>query len=111
MDTETRNVLERIILGMDAGFAKVDQRFDALQTEMRDGFRSVDERLCSLERDVNALWTESRRHTTEIAGLSGQIAVLTQRVGKLEKRLDTMSDDMRQRFRTVIERIAALEHA
>ncbi len=70
--------------------------------EMRDGFRSVDERLKSLERDVNLLWTESKHHTAAITGL-------TERVASLEKRVDSMSDDMRQRFRLVIERIAGLE--
>ncbi len=119
MDNETRTVLEQIINGMDAGFAHVNQRmdagfahvnqrmdagFDALRVEMRDGFRSVDERLKSLERDVNLLWTESKHHTVAINGL-------TERVASLEKRVDSMSDDMRQRFRLVIERIAALEQA
>ncbi len=106
MDNETGTVLEQIINGIDAGFAHVNQRmdvgFDALHTEMRDGFRSVDERLMSLERDVNSLWTESKNHTAAILSLTGRVA-------SLERRVDTMSDDMRQRFRLVIERIAALE--
>lgn len=109
MDDETRSVLEQIINGMDAGFAHVDvrmaqtdSRIEALHAEMRDGFRSVDERLKSLERDVNSVWAEGKNHTSAIL-------VLTERVAALEKRLDSMSDDMRQRFRLVIERIAALE--
>ncbi len=120
MDNETRTVLEQIINGMDAGFAHVnqrmdsgfahvnqrmdfaDRRMDALHAEVRDGFRSVDERLKSLERDVSLLWTESKNHTAAITGL-------TERVASLEKRVDSMSDDMRQRFRLVIERIAGLE--
>ncbi len=115
MDNETRTVLEQIIKRMDAGFADVNQRFDhlnhrmdagfdALHAEMRDGFRSIDERLKSLERDVNLLWVEGKNHTVAITGL-------TDRVASLEKRVDSMSDDMRQRFRLVIERIAALEQA
>ena len=118
MDTETRELFQQVITGMDAGFARVDQRFAALQTEMRDGFRSVDERLASLERDVAALWNESRAHSAAVTGLSERVtgiservAALTERVGGLEKRVDSMSDEMRQRFRTVIERLAALETA
>jgi hypothetical protein len=40
-----------------------------------------------------------------------RIALLNERVAQLDKRVDTMSDEMRQRFRTVIDRLAALEHA
>ena len=115
METETRTFLERIIVGMDAGFASLQtemrDRFASLQTETRDGFESVDARLLSIERDVSAVWTETKAHGVAIAGLSERIASLTERVGGLEKRIDSMNDDMRQRFRTVIERLAALERS
>ncbi len=91
MDKETRTVLKQLA-----------NRMDALHTEMRDGFTSVDERLKSLERDVNLVWAESKNHTAAITGV-------TERVAPLEKRVDSMSDDMRQRFRLIIERVVGLQ--
>ena len=118
MDTETRAVLGQIINRMDAGFAGVEGKIASLRVEMRDGFRSVDERLSTVEREVAALWVEARAQGERISGLSQamdpiseRIATLTERVGGLEKRVDLMSEEMRQRFRVVIERLATLERS
>lgn len=115
---ETRAVLGQIITGMDAGFQSVEGKIASLRMEVSDGFRSVDERLSSVERDVAALWAETRAQGERVSGLSvamdplaTRIATLTERVGGLEKRVDIMSEEMRQRFRVVIERLATLERS
>ena len=114
MDTETKDLLERILVGVDAGFARciqrMDARFEAFGAEMRDGFRSVDERLSSIGRDVAALSAESRAHTAAIGGMSERVAELSERVSVLSRRQDTANAEVSQRLRVVIERIAALEH-
>jgi chromosome segregation ATPase len=105
------NGLRTDVNGLQTGQDNLRTDLNGLRTEMRDGFRSVGERLTSIERDVGALWGETRANGSAISGLSERVTALTERMGGLEKRVDTMSDDMRQRFRIVIERLTALEHA
>ena len=102
-------------------FERVDERFD----RMDERFLSVLDRLDLLEKrvgtleqriDANAATLEGMR--VELSGLAAtvhtregrrELDVLRADTYKLQMSINTLSDDMRQRFRVMSERLAAVE--
>jgi hypothetical protein len=78
--------------------AETNGRLEALRVEMAERFESVLNRLDLVERQV-------ARTVKEVQ----EIRVDLQRLDALQKSVNSLSDDMRQRFRVVSERLVAVE--
>ena len=94
---------------------RLDARIDALRNEMRDGFISVDERfrtmesrLDRLEARIAQLETRMSQLETRLGDIETRLSAVEREVAQINSRLDTLSDDMRQRFRVLTDRVAAL---
>lgn len=76
-------VVKRGFDSVDKRFEQVDKRFEGLENEMRDGFRSVNARLSTIEHDV----ADIRKHFV----YRDEFEDLVARVKYLEKKLDIVS--------------------
>jgi chromosome segregation ATPase len=118
----------------DTRLAELSQRFEQFRVETNERLQSVFDRLGLVEKRldrafvaIDELRTEVRRVAAEsvelrgeiaemrgeIAELRGDFAGFTDKIVKVESRVDrvqssinSLSDDMRQRFRLVNERLA-----
>ena len=116
--------------------ARIDAVRIELRNEMRDGFISVDERFRSMEARLDRLEVRIAQLETRMGSLETRMSQMDTRMSQLDTRmnqlearhgdiearlsaierelthintrLDTLSDDMRQRFRVLTDRVAAL---
>ena len=95
--------------------ARIDAVRIELRNEMRDGFISVDERLRTvearldrLEARLDRLEARMTQQDTRHAETEARLATIERELAHINTRLDTLSDDMRQRFRVLTDRVAAL---
>jgi hypothetical protein len=84
---------------IDQRFQSIDERFDALHLEMTERFISVDERFRSVEERLDLL-------TDKTAAVERRTGRFEEEMVALNGRFDNLSDDMRQRFRLVNERLS-----
>lgn len=111
--------LEARLDAMDAKFEEkflgVYERLDSERAAREQFERRVTDRLDAMGREIADLRQVVVRLEGRIEGLREGVAHLEVRVTELEKgtvranaRLDALSDDMRQRFRLVNERLSSL---
>lgn len=95
-----------------------EQALDTLRLEMRERFISIDEQLRTLTVRMQHFETRVEDSlaiiSRDVGALDQSVAHLTVRmknvevgIGDLNGRVDTLGDDMRQRFRDVHERLGA----
>lgn len=105
------------------------ERFDILRGEMRElhtemleRFQSVNDRLDVLERRITSLTDSQEIQRDNVFRISADLANVRQDIARLDTRLDhiardlhgvnlkiaALGDDMRQRFRVLTERVAAV---
>ncbi|MEJ2678027.1 MAG: hypothetical protein P8174_03005, partial [Gemmatimonadota bacterium] len=96
-------------------FLGVHERLDSERAAREQFERRVTDRLDAMARDMADLRQSVARLDARIDGLHEDFTRLNARVTELEKgvtgvnaRLDGLSDDMRQRFRVVNERLSSL---
>lgn len=90
-------------------FSAIDRRFDELRVEMAERFQSVMDRLDLLERQVARNSTTLQEMRAELDGVRSDMLKLHDQADRMQKSVNRLSDDMRQRFRVVNERLAAVE--
>ncbi|MEX0892315.1 MAG: hypothetical protein WEB88_09100, partial [Gemmatimonadota bacterium] len=107
---------------IDARFQAVDERFDAIDTRLLsieerfigvdDQFRTLTIRMEFFEQRVDHRLHRLTNEMTLLRELTEQIDTRTRGteigVGDLNARVDTLAEDMRQRFRVVNDRLAAV---
>jgi chromosome segregation ATPase len=98
---------------MTASRTEMTERFGAMQTEMTERFISVDEQLRTLTMRVQQFEVRAQRDLDAVKGamtdLSQRMTAVEDSIVELHRRVDTLSDDMRQRFRGVNERLTSIE--
>lgn len=94
---------------VDARFAAVDARFDAMSIEWNERFQGVLDRLDLLERRTDKVVAIVEELRTDVASLKNEIYKLDAGLDRLQKSVNGLGDDMRQRFRGVNERLSAVE--
>jgi len=112
---------ERLMGLIEARFQRLEARFDALETgiaalriEMNERFESVNNRLNSVDKRLEQLTSSGDRVRDQVSGLRIEVDQLVRRFDAvdygmyhLNQRIENFSDDMRQRFRVVNERLGA----
>jgi archaellum component FlaC len=95
------------------GFLSVSDRFTSLDYRVRNVEERLDRvtaelvnRMDVLERTMNDRFGHLQ---SGVEGLRADVDRLAGDVGRLSGRVDVLGDDMRQRFRGVTDRIAAIE--
>lgn len=94
---------------MRAGFARIDARFEKADLEWNERFQSVLDRLDMLEKRVDKNIQVVGEIRSEIDTLKTAIYKLDNNVDEVHMSVNGLSDDMRQRFRALNDRVAAVE--
>ena len=128
MDAETKDYLDgilgEILTAMNAGFSRLErrqealeqriealeQRMDAMELRFDERFQSLGERFATMELRIEQFEV---RVTGRLDSLDARTKQLEVRTGSIEQnllnlntRMDVLSDDMRQRFRVLNDRLA-----
>ena len=114
--------LEERIGKLEERVGRLEERFDRLElrTEERfesvfDHFRVLDRRLDNIEAVLVDVRAQMATLTARVDGAEHRVALVAERMQRLEKGYETLdlrvagfADDVRQRFRLVNDRLAAL---
>jgi|SRR5687767_4415066 len=107
------SVLKTGVAGLKEDNLSIRAELQLLRLEMRERFVSVDDQMRTLALRVQQFEAGTQR---ELAGLKEDVSQLGDRMKNVEtgivgihSRIDTLGDDMRQRFRSVNERLGGIE--
>lgn len=113
LHAEFAEKLASMELAFTERFISVDERFSTLHLRIEQFEGRVTGALEGMRNDIALLSTRVSGLDERVDGLATQLSGLTARAGRFEDgllavsvRLDTLADDMRQRFRQVNERLA-----
>ena len=108
--------LEQRMDKLEQRMDRLEQRMDAMHTEMLERFESVLDRLNDLEKRVGVIGANVEALQIQVFDLRGDVQRIEKRMTDVESsiyevttRVSGLGDDMRQRFRVVTDRLAAVE--
>ena len=84
---------------MDRRFDGLERRVESMHVEFTENFTSVDERFRSVEKRLDLL-------TDKVTSVDRRSTNMEEEMVALNGRFDSLSDEMRQRFRVVNERLS-----
>ncbi|MGQ0813081.1 MAG: hypothetical protein ACT4O1_01270 [Gemmatimonadota bacterium] len=88
--------------------AEMNQRFDAMRVEMTERDQSVVDRLTLLEQTMGKFTRVVEEMRVEVSAVKIDVLKLDNRFDKLQQNVNGLADDMRQRFRTLNERLSGV---
>lgn len=100
--------IDRRFEAIDRRFEAIDRRFDTMHKEMVERFMAVDERFATMNLGIDHLCSRIEGMETAVTALIDRMDRVEAHQIALRGRLDGISEDIRQRFRVVNDRLAEL---
>jgi septal ring factor EnvC (AmiA/AmiB activator) len=101
--------LEGKFSSLEARLEHLEASMQSLRVEMNERFQSVNDRLDALEQRTVAIAEGFQETRAELSKVVQRLDRVDTSIYELHQKLNGVGDDMRQRFRGVTERLAAVE--